>query len=438
VRRWSIVVLLAATWAPAAHACDIAASVTTGQAPLTVTYTATCDSTSYRWSFGDGTAAEGPTVTHTFAPGRFGGALTTDTGAAEQLPVVTSAGLTLSAPGGGVYRGAVTLAGSVQPASLRVRLYRGSSFVAAVGADPRGRFQAKVRLLGPGPYTARAAGGSSTPVTIRVRPLLETRIVGTATVGRPLTLVARLRPAAAGALHVHVGKRTVTGSAVRVKLDTSRPRPLRIRLGSAAADGFTAVSRTLDVPVVFPELGPGDRGASVRELQQQLAALHYASLGVDGSFDQDTFDAVTAFQKVEGLPRTGHADAALWTTLARATTPQPRYGGGDHVEVDKTRQVLFLVRGGEVAAIVPVSTAGIAGYHTPEGRFAVYRKVVGLDDGPLGPLYDPSYFTGGYAIHGSPSVPAYPASHGCVRVPMWISWRMYSTIPYGEPVYVFS
>ena len=174
------------------------------------------------------------------------------------------------------------------------------------------------------------------------------------------------------------------------------------------------------------------------ELQRRLGALHYASLGADGSFGQDTLDAVTAFQKVEGLPRTGRADAAFWTKLARATTPRPRYGGGDHVEVDKTRQVLFLVRKGEVASIVPVSTAGIAGYHTPEGRFAVYRKVAGLDDGPLGPLYDPSYFTGGYAIHGSPSVPPYPASHGCVRVPMWISWRMYSTIPYGEPVYVYS
>jgi hypothetical protein len=406
VRRWSIVVLLAAAWAPAAHACDIAASVTSGQAPLTVTYTATCDATSYHWSFGDGAAAEGPTVTHTFAAGRFGGALMTDTGAAEPLPVVTSAALTLQAPGAAAYRDAVTLAGTVQPASLRVRLYRGSSFVATVGADTRGRFRTKVRLLGPGPDTARAAGGSSEPATVRVKPLLETRIVGTAAVGRPLTLVARLRPATAGALRVRVGRRTVTGSAVRLKLDTSRPRPLRIRVGSAAAEGFAAVSKTLDVPVVFPELGPGDSGASVRELQQRLAALHYASLGVDGSFDQDTFDAVTAFQKVEGLSRTGRADAALWTRLERATTPRPRYGGGDHVEVDKTRQVLLLVRDGAVATIVPVSTAGIAGYHTPEGRFAVYRKVVGLDDGPLGPLYDPSYCTGGYAIHGSPSVPA--------------------------------
>jgi hypothetical protein len=432
------VAVLAAFWAPAAHACDVAVSQASGQAPLAVAYTATCDSASYVWSFGDGTTAEGQTVSHTFAAGRFGGTLTTDGGAVDALPAVTSAELTLAAPREGAYRGAVTLAGTVQPASLRVRIYRGSSFVAAVGAGTQGRFRTTIRLLGPGPYTARAAGGSSGPATVRVRPLLEARIVGTPAVGQPLSLVARLRPAAAGSLRVRVGKHTTKGSKIRLRLDTSAPRQLRIRVGTVAADGFAAASRVLDVPIVFPELGPGSSGASVRELQQQLAKLHYASLGVTGSFGQDTLDAVTAFQKVEGLPRTGRADAAFWTKLAGAATPRPRYGGGDHVEVDKTRQVLFLVRRGEVASIVPVSTAGIAGYHTPEGRFAVYRKVAGLDDGPLGPLYDPSYFTGGYAIHGSPSVPPYPASHGCVRVPMWISWRMYSTIPYGEPVYVYS
>jgi lipoprotein-anchoring transpeptidase ErfK/SrfK len=27
------------------------------------------------------------------------------------------------------------------------------------------------------------------------------------------------------------------------------------------------------------------------------------------------------------------------------------------------------------------------------------------------------YFLGGYAMHEYPSVPAYPASHGCVRLP---------------------
>jgi len=83
--------------------------------------------------------------------------------------------------------------------------------------------------------------------------------------------------------------------------------------------------------------------------------------------------------------------------------------------------VLYIVRGGKIALISPVSTAGLAGYHTPEGRFAIYRKVVGYDPSPLGVLLNPMYFVAGYAIHGNPSVPPYPASHGCIRVPNFVN-----------------
>ena len=431
VRRGVVVALLAAIWAPVAHACPVEATPTVGAAPLTVTYTAGCASGSYRWSFADGATAEGQTVTHVFAAGRFGGTLATD-GEETPLPEATAVGFTLTAPQAADWGDAVVFAGTVTPAA-HVRLYRGRAFVASASGP---RFRLKVKLLGPGPYTLRAAGAVSAPVTVRVRPTIETKLVGSGAVGRPLTLVARLRPARAGELQARVGARTRHGRTLRLRLDTRRPRTLRVALRTRPADGYAAVRRTVEVPVVFPDLGPGSAGPSVRELERRLADLNYALLGVDSSYGQDTVDAVTAFQKVEGLPRTGRADAALWRRLARARTPRPVYGGADHVEVDKGRQVLFLVRGGEVASIVPVSTAGIAGYFTPEGRFAVYRKVPGLDDGPLGPLYDPSYFTGGYAIHGSPSVPPYPASHGCVRVPMWISKRLYEILPYGEPVYV--
>jgi len=105
--------------------------------------------------------------------------------------------------------------------------------------------------------------------------------------------------------------------------------------------------------------------------------------------------------------------------------------------VKKGLQVLYVVPGSRVGLIVPISTAGVAGTFTPVGRFAVYRKVVEFDPSPLGTLYDPLYFTGSYAIHGNPSVPPYPASHGCVRIPMWVAPFLYRTIPYGETVYVY-
>ena len=131
-------------------------------------------------------------------------------------------------------------------------------------------------------------------------------------------------------------------------------------------------------------------------------------------------------------------NAADWARLGHPVRPKPRYRGpASHIEVDKARQVLFVVRDGRVATIVPVSTAGVAGDYTPVGRFAIYRKVVGFDPSPLGTLYDPMYFTGGYAIHGNPSVPPYPASHGCIRVPMWIAPLLFAANDYGETVYVY-
>ena len=73
----------------------------------------------------------------------------------------------------------------------------------------------------------------------------------------------------------------------------------------------------------------------------------------------------------------------------------------------------------------------------PVGRFAIGRKVPGYDPSPLGVLYKPMYFYGGYAIHGNPSVPPYPASHGCIRVPHFVPDRLFESEPYGEVVIVY-
>ncbi len=110
----------------------------------------------------------------------------------------------------------------------------------------------------------------------------------------------------------------------------------------------------------------------------------------------------------------------------------------NHIEIDKQRQILIVVRDGKVALVSPVSTAGIAGYYTPVGRFAIGRKIPGYDTSPLGVLYKPMYFYGGYAIHGNPSVPPYPASHGCVRVPNFVVDRLFESEPYGEAVIVYN
>ena len=94
--------------------------------------------------------------------------------------------------------------------------------------------------------------------------------------------------------------------------------------------------------------------------------------------------------------------------------------------------MLFLVRDGQVALIVPVST-GASG-NTPLGHWPVYSRVPGFN---AKAMYYSSFFTGAYAIHGYQSVPPYPASHGCVRIPLWFAYRLYSLIDYGTEIYIY-
>jgi len=225
--------------------------------------------------------------------------------------------------------------------------------------------------------------------------------------------------------------------AVQLRLDTRRLTSYRIRIAVLPAEGYAGTVRLLRAQVVLPHLAFGARGVTVIQLGRGLRSLRYAAPAT-AVFDTRMLDAVYAFQKVQGLPRTGIVDARFWRSLGAGRIPRPRYSSpADHIEVNKGRQVLYLVRRGRVVLIVPISTAGIAGTYTPVGRFSVYRKVGGFDPSPLGTLYDPMYFTGGYAIHGNPSVPPYPASHGCVRVPMWVAPYLYAITPYGQTVYVY-
>jgi lipoprotein-anchoring transpeptidase ErfK/SrfK len=93
---------------------------------------------------------------------------------------------------------------------------------------------------------------------------------------------------------------------------------------------------------------------------------------------------------------------------------------------------LFVVRAGRVSLVVHTST-GATG-NTPVGRWHVYSKATGWN---ALSMYDSSYFVRGFAIHGYPSVPVYPASHGCVRVPIWVAPRLFSLIQYGTAVYIY-
>jgi peptidoglycan hydrolase-like protein with peptidoglycan-binding domain len=199
-----------------------------------------------------------------------------------------------------------------------------------------------------------------------------------------------------------------------VDLPTRQIGSLQIKVTTEPPSGYDKLHRELTATLRAPNLSLGTTSQTVSDLARQLAALHYAVPGFGPSFGEDFQESVWAFQKVQGLERTGAVDAAFWTRLGQPRIPQARYlEPASHIEVDKTRQVLYLVRNGQITLISPAATAGIAGYYTPEGRFAIYEKRTGWDTSPLGVLWNPMYFVGGYAIHGGDPVPPYPASHGC-------------------------
>ena len=440
------VVLLALAFVPAAHASgpavSIQASATSGPAPLSVTLTASGDPALYHWDLGDGTTADGPIVQHVYPAGRFVAQVTaTGAGGTSQAQVtITSLGLTLGAPKVGSYGQRVRFHGRTVPAlkNVHVGLYRGEQRIASAKTDKKGRVSLRGRVGAPGSqYTLRYAGATSNAVVLAVRPGLDTAFHGSGQVGQALSFTARERPAGAGTLNVSVyhdghllGAHSGQGS-LRIKLRTRRPGTYRVRVTIAPASGYVANNRVVEQIVFVPSLRVGSRGPSVLALERRLHELHYALGAVDGYYGFDTSDAVVAFQKLHGLPRTGTTDARFWRALSVAHVPFARYPG-THVEVSKELQVLLMVRNGEVTLVVPVST-GATG-NTPLGVFHVYSKVPGYN---AKEMYYSSFFIGGFAIHGYHDVPYYPASHGCVRIPIWVAIRVYSLIDYGTAVYVY-
>ncbi|HEY3187607.1 MAG TPA: L,D-transpeptidase family protein, partial [Solirubrobacteraceae bacterium] len=393
--------------APPAVAVQAAPAL--GAAPLTTTLTAAGDAVWYRWELPGGATASGPQVAATFQAGRWvvGVVGTSATGEETRATVtVTAVSLSVAAPRVVTYRARAFLTGRIVPALPGARLgVRRDARAAGHGVvHAGGRLRIGIRPRVPGSYTVAFGGAVSNAVPVAVRPRVTIDVVGPPVVGARLTARTSVQPAAAGRLTTSVYRRAqlVARGHSSVRLATGRPGAFRIVAAVEPRPGFVRGSAIADAVVHVPDLGWGSTGGSVRELARRLAALGYALEGADSTFGYDDYEAVLAFQKLHGLPRSGRVDARFWALLDRARAPRARYGG-DHIEVDKTRQVLFLVRHGRVVLIAPVST-GATG-NTPIGRFRVYRKVVGWD----WVLWYPMYFLRGFAIHGYPDVPAYPA-----------------------------
>ena len=186
--------------------------------------------------------------------------------------------------------------------------------------------------------------------------------------------------------------------------------------------------------------------AEIKEAERLLAERGYWTGPVDGVFDPGSRAALIAFQKWEGRPITARLTLDELEAVRASERPQLREPGYEHVEVDIDRQVLMIVNEEGGVRVLPVSTGSDKPFvadgqtsiaYTPRGRFVVYDKTYGWEDGILGSVYYANYITGGVAIHGYQTVPTQPASHGCIRIPMFAAREVSKLLTLGTIVLVY-
>lgn len=198
-------------------------------------------------------------------------------------------------------------------------------------------------------------------------------------------------------------------------------------------------------------LRQGMRGQDVELLQERLVELKFDPGKPDGVFGPATAQAVWAFQKlVLGAKPTGQITPESWDAIFGDVVVAPRRTKTTptHFEVYLPEQTAVLFKDGVAVLISHISTGdnkewcseevGKCGLSkTPGGVFKFYRRQADWWEGSLGRMYNPVYFNYGIAVHGMTSVPNYPASHGCIRIPMHTAKYFPDLVKRGDQVFVF-
>jgi peptidoglycan hydrolase-like protein with peptidoglycan-binding domain len=234
---------------------------------------------------------------------------------------------------------------------------------------------------------------------------------------------------------------------------------------AAVPDGAAAPAGTYTPP--SKPLHFGQQGAAVLSVQRRLAALHYYPGPIDGKYGQDVQEAAWAFREVQGLrlSTTSQAEPITRAFEHALVHPKPpfvlvKHGAPNRVEINQNIQVLVLYKNSKPQVILHVSTGGRYTYpcpgnptatcgpaDTPNGNFKAYSLTKGWHKSPLcgaayGCMYNSVWIdpAAGVAIHGDLSVPWYPASHACIRIPMDAATWFYKDLTIGgrhaTPVYV--
>ena len=332
---------------------------------------------------------------------------------------------------------------------MRRSLVLSISLVALVAGPAQGLAQVPPTTPPVEPTPAPKEKAKAGEASLKVRGGMPTKRMRFLFRGQQIVAVTKVKPFVAGQvalLEVVRGGKVVArrkakvrqskgkGRAVfRLKAARSGKFALRVRhRATAQQKGF----RTRKVRLIAGQFraGSGERGAKVILLQRGLKRLGYA-VPVTGYFDSGTARAVTAFRKANRMGTDGYAIPDVYSKVFRGDGAfKPRYPkAGRHVEFDWSRQVLALIDNGRAHHVYHASS-GKASTPTVFGGFEFYRKEPGTNS--LG-MVQSNYFIGGYAIHGYHSVPNYPASHGCIRVPVPNAYQIDSQIEIGQKIFVY-
>jgi L,D-transpeptidase catalytic domain/Putative peptidoglycan binding domain len=302
----------------------------------------------------------------------------------------------------------------------------------------------------PPPPAIPAPEPKSAKATVEVADGVATSKLRYVARGDTITVASAVRPFVAGQvarLEVRRSGKVISTSRAKIKrvspragratfhLKVRRKGVYKLLVHHAATPEQKAFhSRAARIKAVVLSAGEGARGTGVLLLQRGLYALGYA-VPVTGFYDGGTSRAVIAFRKVNGMSRTGYASPAVYLAVLKGEGAfKPKYpDAGYHVEFDWSRQVLAFVRGGKAVKTYHGSS-GKPSTPTVFGTFSFYRKEPGTNSHGM---VQSNYFIGGYAIHGYVDVPTYPASHGCIRVPIPNAVQIDRQISLGMKIMVY-
>jgi lipoprotein-anchoring transpeptidase ErfK/SrfK len=212
---------------------------------------------------------------------------------------------------------------------------------------------------------------------------------------------------------------------------TYRVRVDKERTDNQVGGNFTSREFRLS----YPNLDPGDSSEAVKVFNRLLRKRGYYAPG-GKRYSSGTGRAVLAFHKVNGNARTPNATSGDFAKLAagKGEFKLKHPGAGKHVEVDISRQVMVLAKGGKPKYTFHISS-GAPATPSDRGHYRFYRKDPGYNS--LG-MYYSVYYNRGEATHGYHSVPTYPASHGCLRNPIPNSIFIYNWIDLGDHIWVYN